>query len=406
VSKLAPMVEMALNLSLRRYPSFVYGAAMKPNELPPVLCLHSAEPALFESMLSFLSDNKYETLTCDDYYAMSRGERPIPQRSVLLTFDDGHLSVWSIAYPLLKKYGMRAVAFLIPGRMPADCGQTPRQTLEDAWAGSCSVAEIESAARGYPLCTWSECRSMNDAGVLDLQSHTHCHTAVYTSDKIVGFVQPSMLSKLWPFETDAPPFQPDDEGACCRGEAPALGTPIYESAPRMADALSYRPTPAVAQACVAYVRDHGGETFFRERGWRRRLRRVAAKPLRASEGEARGVRESERQRRDKILSDLKLARQTMMGQLPGASVRHLAFPWGVGSDYAMVASRESGYVTSFWGSFGRHLRNHRDDDPHALTRIGEDFFFLLDGAGRTTLKGVLWRKLMRRRLGGGTFRDP
>jgi hypothetical protein len=72
----------------------------------------------------------------------------------------------------------------------------------------------------------------------------------------------------------------------------------------------------------------------------------------------------------------------------------------------MVASRESGYVTSFWGSFGRRLRNHRDDDPHALTRIGEDFFFLLDGAGRTTLKGVLWRKLMRRRLGGGTFRDP
>ena len=33
----------------------------------------------------------------------------------LLTFDDGRASVWSVAYPLLKQYGMRGVCFLIPG---------------------------------------------------------------------------------------------------------------------------------------------------------------------------------------------------------------------------------------------------------------------------------------------------
>lgn len=407
MGKLTPMVEMALNISMRRYPSFVYGARARPDELPPVFCLHSAEPALFESMLRYLSDNEYETLTCDDYYAMSRGERPIPPRSVLLTFDDGHLSVWSIAYPLLRKYGMRAVAFLIPGRMPVDGDAEPRPTLEDAWAGRCTVAEIEAAALGYPLCTWSECRRMGDSGVVDLQSHTHCHTAVYTSDRIVGFVQPSMLSKFWPFETDVPPSRPDGVGGCGERGTPPLGAPIYESAPRMADERSYTPTPTAERACVDHVRDHGGEAFFRQRDWKRQLHRVAATAVRArGEEGARGTLESETDRRDRILGDLKLARRTMMEQLPGARVRHLAFPWGVGSECAMAASREAGYLTSFWGSFGRRLRNHRGVDPHALTRIGEDFFFLLEGSGRSTLKGVLWRKLTRRRLGEGTFRDP
>jgi peptidoglycan/xylan/chitin deacetylase (PgdA/CDA1 family) len=401
--RLASMLEMAWDLTLQRYPSFVYGRRAAPDELPPVLCFHHVEADAFERMARYLNDTRSETLTCDEYYGLRRANRPIPERSVLLTFDDGHLSVWSIAYPLLKKYGLKATTFLIPGRMAPDTSAPLRPTLDDVWAGRASARSVEESAEGYRLCTWSECRAMMESGVMDLQSHTLRHEAISTSSRIVGFVQPTMLAKFCPFDSVVPPELRDGPETAAGQVGPAiLGMPIYRSASRMERSRAYRPSPVTARACIGYVHDRGGEAFFQRPRWEQALRAVARN---ATAGAGEGEWETERQGREAILDDLTQARRKMMEHLPGQPVRHLAYPWGAGSSAAIDASREAGYVSNFWGRVDRRLRNHRDHDPYRWARIGEDFFYLLPGQERTTLRRVLFKKLSRRQA-RATYRRP
>ena len=50
----------------------------------------------FERRLAHLKDNRYETLSADEYLAVLEGAAYPPERAVLLTFDDGRGSLWSV----------------------------------------------------------------------------------------------------------------------------------------------------------------------------------------------------------------------------------------------------------------------------------------------------------------------
>ncbi|MFX0210315.1 MAG: polysaccharide deacetylase, partial [Candidatus Hodarchaeota archaeon] len=86
-----------------QYPNFVLDTHPKKleNEIP-VFTFHSVEPLRLEKQLQFLKINKYRTLTADEFYQIITDKKRFPEKAVLLTFDDGLGSLWSIAYPLLK----------------------------------------------------------------------------------------------------------------------------------------------------------------------------------------------------------------------------------------------------------------------------------------------------------------
>lgn len=69
--------------------------------------------SMFEKQLKYLKDNNYKTLTIDEFYCWKNSKCKIPSKSVLLTFDDGFYGVYYLAEPLLKKYNMKATAFII-----------------------------------------------------------------------------------------------------------------------------------------------------------------------------------------------------------------------------------------------------------------------------------------------------
>ena len=58
-----------------------------------IFTFHSVESVRLERQLRFLAENDYQPLTGDEVYECISGSRPIPQRSVCLTFDDGWESV-------------------------------------------------------------------------------------------------------------------------------------------------------------------------------------------------------------------------------------------------------------------------------------------------------------------------
>lgn len=70
---------------------------------------------LFDDQMAYLKDNGYITITPEELYEGIEGTMVLPDRPVLITFDDGYIDNYNNALPILKKYGMRATVFVIPG---------------------------------------------------------------------------------------------------------------------------------------------------------------------------------------------------------------------------------------------------------------------------------------------------
>jgi peptidoglycan/xylan/chitin deacetylase (PgdA/CDA1 family) len=67
---------------------------------------------IFERQMRYLKENGYSTITVEELRAFLEYRQSLPKKSVLITMDDGYRSVYSIAYPILKKYGFTAIIFI------------------------------------------------------------------------------------------------------------------------------------------------------------------------------------------------------------------------------------------------------------------------------------------------------
>ncbi|RCW77338.1 polysaccharide deacetylase family protein [Saliterribacillus persicus] len=67
----------------------------------------------FEAQMKLLHDENYTTLTAKELEYFIKGDLEIPEKSVVLTFDDGFKDNAIEVYPVLKKYDMNAISFII-----------------------------------------------------------------------------------------------------------------------------------------------------------------------------------------------------------------------------------------------------------------------------------------------------
>ena len=72
---------------------------------------------LFEQQLKYLHDNNYNSITLDDLYLWYTGKKVLSNKDVVITIDDGNISAYKYAIPLLEKYGFKATIFVITGRI-------------------------------------------------------------------------------------------------------------------------------------------------------------------------------------------------------------------------------------------------------------------------------------------------
>lgn len=89
----------------------------------PVLMYHSIDfekgnelrvpKEKFREQMKFLKDNGYTTLSLDELYEFFQNNKPIPSKSVVITFDDGYVDNYLNAYPVLKEFGFKATIFVI-----------------------------------------------------------------------------------------------------------------------------------------------------------------------------------------------------------------------------------------------------------------------------------------------------
>ncbi|MHB8623214.1 MAG: polysaccharide deacetylase family protein [Sulfuricaulis sp.] len=152
----------------------------------PVLMYHhvgphpglvTVSPATFEAHMAYLARQGYHALGADEFLEFIQGQRALAARNVLITFDDGYLDNYVYAYPILKRYGLKATIFAITGligegtpRGYLGAGQLPA-TL-DHRGGKAALAKGRA---DEVMLRWSEIETMEASGAVEVHSHTHMH---------------------------------------------------------------------------------------------------------------------------------------------------------------------------------------------------------------------------------------
>lgn len=347
-----------IDLTLLHGPSFVQWDIERLDEIP-VFTFHRESASELEQLFAYLAENSYSSLTADEFHERSSAG-DVGRREVLLTFDDGHKTLRDVAFPLLRRYRLKAVAFVLPGLIP-DGTRPGRHGVGDE------------------LCSWDELAEMRASGLIDVQSHSLFHHSIFVSSRIVGFVSPGWRPSFlndWTFpvhEVDGRPVLPEDL---------AIGSPIYESAPRFASRHRCREDGGAGRRCAEHVQENGAASFFERPRWRQELAGVAR---RSSAG--RTYFESDADRETSMRRDLRSAKTILETRLPGNPVRHFAFPWFWGSRTAARISGEEGFLTNFWG--WSVIASDLPGAPLAVRRLDPRYVMRLPGKGRLSLGRLL-----------------
>lgn len=116
----------------------------------PVLARYSVPPALFAEQIDFLSERGWSFVDLDTVLEAFAGERNLPSRAVLLTFDDAYTDLLDVVSPILVERGIPAVAFAV-------AGQVGGTNVWDSKNGATSLALLDAdglreiAARGIEV---------------------------------------------------------------------------------------------------------------------------------------------------------------------------------------------------------------------------------------------------------------
>ncbi|MFA6972714.1 MAG: polysaccharide deacetylase family protein [Gallionella sp.] len=115
---------------------------------PVVADSMTVETSVFASHLEYLKSNGYTVIPLRRLIAYMAGDAPPPPaRSVVITADDGHGSVFTDMFPLVSRYHIPVTLFIYP-------------------------SAISNAK--YAM-TWPQLREMHGSGLVDIQSHTYWH---------------------------------------------------------------------------------------------------------------------------------------------------------------------------------------------------------------------------------------
>jgi len=94
---------------------------------------------IFELQMRYLKGNGYRTITAEELRAFLEYRQSLPKKSVLITMDDGYRSVYSIAYPILKKYGFTAIFFVYTDFVGVSSSAVTWDQLREMKENGCAI---------------------------------------------------------------------------------------------------------------------------------------------------------------------------------------------------------------------------------------------------------------------------
>lgn len=124
----------------------------------------------------------WTAITLDDVDAARRGLRPLPERAILVTFDDGYASLYTRVFPLLLAYRMPIVA-----------------ALHGSWVAAPAGTMVDYGDQRVPrekFLTWAQAREMARSGLVEFASHSDdLHRGVPANPQ--GNSMPAAVTRLY-----------------------------------------------------------------------------------------------------------------------------------------------------------------------------------------------------------------
>lgn len=145
-----------------------------------VVPLYAVTPTDFVRQMDWLRNHGYHFVSVGDVLAGREGRKPLPDKAVLITFDDGYHSVYENAWPVLKLFRIPAVINVVgnwleeKGTVDFDGKSLPRAQL----------------------LSWEELREMSQSGLVEIGSHSFdLHRGILGNPQ--GNVQPATTTRRY-----------------------------------------------------------------------------------------------------------------------------------------------------------------------------------------------------------------
>lgn len=113
-------------------------------------------PDGFEDHIVTLLNNGYTPVSFEDVYNASVGKFTMPEKPIVITFDDGYLTNYTYGFPIIQKHNVKTTIFI--------------------------VTETVGKTTGNPHFTWEQAKIMQRSGLVSIQSHTNIHEDILTLD--------------------------------------------------------------------------------------------------------------------------------------------------------------------------------------------------------------------------------
>ena len=126
--------------------------------------------------LTWLQTNGYQPVTIDDLLAARDGAKALPEKAVLLTFDDGYESFYTRVLPILKAFRYPAVLALVGAWMEGGPDASVRYSADHAAPvplGEESVQFGTDTVKRSLFLTWDQVREIAASGLVEIASHSY-----------------------------------------------------------------------------------------------------------------------------------------------------------------------------------------------------------------------------------------
>lgn len=134
-----------------RLPILMYHSLLKDEKMQGTYVI---SPADFERDMKYLKDKGYTSVTFKELVEYTENGTPLPQKPIMITFDDGYYNNYLYAMPVLEKYGFTAVI-------------SPIVKFTEDYSKSGDKSPV------YGCCSWKELSEMINSGAFTVENHTY-----------------------------------------------------------------------------------------------------------------------------------------------------------------------------------------------------------------------------------------
>jgi len=137
-----------------------HSVSMRPDDLISSKHRQHISADLFISHLEYLK-RRYHLISLDEYLRLRREGRALPEKSVVLTFDDGFRNFLTVAARLLTERNIHATVFLIIERTL----ERKNSIIERQWKPDDDSSYV----------SWPEVQALAQESGIEFGSHSHSH---------------------------------------------------------------------------------------------------------------------------------------------------------------------------------------------------------------------------------------